>query len=235
MADDPGNPEYRDFQAAVLQSWGGILLTLGRSPEAEAILRQAVTIDEGLVRDFPQVPMYQISTGQCTRQSWQCAGLSGKSEESEQVQRRSLEILEKLAAEYPEVPDYRSAVGGGLNNIAAVLMDRGNWEEARQLLEQAIVHQKAALEINPEENTTNIPERTPGELDAVQLALGDQRQPHARQKPMRITSIRWSECPFTAMSGRRVHWRDLDRECGRHSGPDCLIRSDGSSTGRVFC
>ena len=81
-----------------------------------------------------------------------CCALSTKSEESEQIQRRSLEILEKLAAEYPKVPDYRSLVGDGLNNMAIVLMDRGNWEEARQLLEQAIVHQKAALEINPGAN-----------------------------------------------------------------------------------
>ena len=59
VADDPGNPEYRGLQQKVLGNLGLILPSLGRSPEAEGILRQAVTIEEGLVRDFPQVPKHQ--------------------------------------------------------------------------------------------------------------------------------------------------------------------------------
>ena len=65
VADDPGNPEYRGFQADSPSVIGaGSCPNLGRSPEAEAILRQAVTIEEGLVRDFPQVPMHQDTAGQ---------------------------------------------------------------------------------------------------------------------------------------------------------------------------
>ena len=150
----PGTQSIVISKPQSLRSWGGILPLLGRSPEAEAVLRQAVTIQEGLVRDFPQVPMHQDELAQALGNLGIVLNRLAKFEESEQVQRRSLEILEKLAAEYPEVPDYRSSVGAGLNNIANVLMDRGNWEEARQLLEQAIVHQKAALEINPRQTTT---------------------------------------------------------------------------------
>jgi tetratricopeptide (TPR) repeat protein len=164
-AAEPGNEEYRFFQASVLSRWGGVLPLLGRSPEAEAVLRQAVTIQEGLVRDFPQVPVHQNELARALGNLGIVLNRLAKFEASEQVQRRALEIAEKLAADYPDVPRYRDSVGAGLSCVATVLMDRGNWVEARQLLEQAIVHQndyKEALSC------------LMYNLTAVQLALGDQ-------------------------------------------------------------
>ena len=149
VADDPANPEYRRFQGDVLGSWGTILSALRRLSEAETILRQAVTIEEGLVRDFPQVPEHQAQLADALEHLGNVLRCVAKFEEAEQIHRRALEILEKLVAEHPTVPDYRSLIGDSLNLTAIVLMDRGNWEEARQLLEQAITHQKAALETNP--------------------------------------------------------------------------------------
>ena len=140
--------------------------------------------------------------GQCTRQSWECTARSPtQSEESEQLQRRSLEIMEKLATEYPKVPDYRSSVGAGSNNIALLLMDRGDWADARQLLEQAIVHQTAALEINPGANEYSIFLSAHLEnLTQVQLALGDSTAAARTAEAWRITSI---ERPSAAHCGPR--------------------------------
>jgi serine/threonine protein kinase len=192
-AAEPGNEEYRYFQASVLRSWGGILPELGRSPEAEAVLRQAVTVQEGLVRDFPQVPMHQNELGNALGNLGTVLGRLAKFEESEQVQRRALEIFEKLAAEYPEVPSYRESVGAGLSNIATVLMDRGNWEEARQLLEQAIVHQNDYKE-SLSYLLTN--------LTVVQLALGDSAAAarSAEAYAHHVNSLCPGNVPFRAMS-----------------------------------
>ena len=176
VADEPGNPEYRDFQAAVLRSWGEILPELGRSPEAEAILRQAVTIEEGLVRDFPQVPMHQDRAGQYTRQSWAlCWAISPSPRSRSRFSVGRWRSWRSWRPNIPRFPTIGVPSAGGLNNIAAVLMDRGNWEEARQLLEQAIVHQKAALEINPAQNDyqQSLSSHLQN-LTEVQLALGDQ-------------------------------------------------------------
>jgi tetratricopeptide (TPR) repeat protein len=83
--------------------------------------------------------------------------------------------MEKLAADYPEVPEYRFRISFYLNDFADTLMDRGNWEEARQLLERAIVHQKAAMEPAPlytaDQECLRI-ELT--NLMVVEVALGDQ-------------------------------------------------------------
>ncbi len=105
------------------------------------------------------------------------------------MQRRSLEIMEKLAAEYPEVPTYRGDVGAGLNNMALLLMDRGKWEEARPLLEQAIVHQQAALEKNPEADCyRKFLSAHLENLTQVQLALGDPTAAARTAEAWRITS-----------------------------------------------
>ena len=136
-----------------------------------------------------------------------------QSEESEQLQRRSLEIMEKLAAEYPKVPDYRSSVGAGLNNIALLLMDRGDWEEARQLLEQAIVHQTAALEINPGASEYSIfLSATPGELDSGPTRSGrlNGSRTHGRSLAHHIN--RKTEC--RALRATHAPRRADDRECG---------------------
>ncbi len=58
--------------------------------------------------------------------------------------------------------------------MATVLMDRREWAEARQLLEQAVVHQTAALEINPGANEyAKFLSAHLSNLTQVQLALGD--------------------------------------------------------------
>jgi tetratricopeptide (TPR) repeat protein len=128
-----------------------------------------------LAREPQDVAKYNQALAKTRRSLGSLLFLTGRSREAEQEQRQSLEILEKLAAQYPEVPDYRSRVGGSLNSIADVLMDRGNWEGARQLLEQALVHQQAALEIDPQQRSYKIGLcRHLENLIAVQLALGDQ-------------------------------------------------------------
>jgi tetratricopeptide (TPR) repeat protein len=99
---------------------------------------------------------------------------ANKTEELEKTLRQVLEIREKLAEEHPEVPHFQNSIAGTLNNLATALMNRGEWEEARRLLECAIVHEQAALKTNPKNKyyrqflTTQL-----NNLTGVQLALGD--------------------------------------------------------------
>ena len=69
--------------------------------------------------------------------------------EAEQAGRRAIEIQNALAADRPDDVEVRTWAGAYLNNLADTLMDAGQFAEARQLLEQAIVHQRAALKIDP--------------------------------------------------------------------------------------
>lgn len=178
-ADDPKNPEYLDLLSTAHRYWGRLIRKIipssrDRWLEAEASLRQALVIDEGLVRDYPQVPIYRANLASTLDLLGSVLDAIGKPAEVGQLQRRSLEIEQKLAAEYPKVPDYQSALGTMANSHATVLMGRGKWEEARQQLEQAITHQKAALAINPKQGQYEVAMTTDQLcLIEVHLALGD--------------------------------------------------------------
>src|SRR5262249_27894649 len=53
----------------------------------------------------------------------------------------------KLAAEHPRSPDHQSNLGSTYHNLAQLLLDRGNLEEARQLLAKAVRCQQAARQV----------------------------------------------------------------------------------------
>jgi tetratricopeptide (TPR) repeat protein len=73
----------------------------------------------------------------------------GRRDEAEQTRRRAVEIQNGLAANLPNDVGVRTSAGGCLNNLAESLIATGQLTEARQLLEQAVVHQRAALKIDP--------------------------------------------------------------------------------------
>src|SRR5262249_6852521 len=70
-------------------------------------------------------------------------------QEAEAAYRQARQLFEKLVAENPAVPDYRHYLGAVLNNLASYPRDRGELAEARQMVEQAIDYQRAALKSNP--------------------------------------------------------------------------------------
>jgi hypothetical protein len=69
--------------------------------------------------------------------------------DAERAHRQAIEYKQQLVADFPAVAMYRGDLGGSLHNFALLLQDQGKIEEARQLLEQAIKHQRAALTANP--------------------------------------------------------------------------------------
>ncbi len=117
-------------------------------PEGEDSLRQGIKIVEGLVGDFPQVPVYREVLAEVLNRLCNVLNGSDRQAEAELVATESLAIWEKLAAEHPEVPNYLRGVGDGLTYVAFNLMNRGAWEEACPLLERAVASQKAAVETN---------------------------------------------------------------------------------------
>ena len=76
--------------------------------------------------------------------------------ELEQANQQCIELGRELASEFPDVATYQGQLGAALSNWAADLMDLGEFSKARPLAEEAIVHQRAALENN---------ERNPVSLD----------------------------------------------------------------------
>src|SRR5262249_5459898 len=115
--------------------------------------------------------------------------------EAEQLLRESLALRERLAAEYATTPSYQSALAATQQNLATVRRMCGDVNEARALVEQAIVRQKTALRANPDQPSY------PGFLHTHYGCLTEillQQRDHARAAEMavelpRILPDSWKE------------------------------------------
>ena len=154
VADDPENAEYRVSWPQPTTIWAC------SSTNSVARWRRRPAIDKlcPCKRDSCEISRRCpciASNSPCHSAIWACClNATGRSEEAEQVQRQVAgnhgQAGGRLSQTYPTI---RVCAGDGLNNLAIVLMDAGSWEEARQLLEQAIVHQKAScLEEQPRQS-----------------------------------------------------------------------------------
>ena len=70
--------------------------------------------------------------------------------EAEQAGRKAIDIQNALAVNRADDIAIRQMAGAYLSNLAHTLKDAGQLTEARQLLEQAVIHQQAALKLDPE-------------------------------------------------------------------------------------
>jgi tetratricopeptide (TPR) repeat protein/serine/threonine protein kinase len=74
----------------------------------------------------------------------------GKLDKAIEEYQKAVTAWEQMVAKSPKAPNH-NALGAELNDLALILRDRGQPVEARQLLERAVRHQKAALEITPQD------------------------------------------------------------------------------------
>ena len=92
-----------------------------------------------------------------------------KAPDAEQAHRQAVDYKKQLVADYPNVAMYRGDLGASLHNFASLLDDLGKLEESRQMLEQAVENQRAALQANPRSRC--LPHVSPQSLPESDLAL----------------------------------------------------------------
>jgi tetratricopeptide (TPR) repeat protein/predicted Ser/Thr protein kinase len=150
---NPARPDYRFELALTHDSLGVLLMAMKQFPKAEEAFRKAILIRKKLVQDFPGRPDYRNNLAMTYNKLGVLAKDACKPQEAEDAYRQGLDIATKLAADFPAVSDYQHTIGIFLHNQAGLLADQGNWDRARQLWEQAIDHQQAALKLNPKSPT----------------------------------------------------------------------------------
>jgi tetratricopeptide (TPR) repeat protein len=136
----------RQALAHSLNNWGDALQGQGKPAEAEKLMREGLEVRRGLARDFPLFAVCRTELAQSLNHlGVQLA--AARPAEAEALHREGVAVLQKLAAEFPQLPVHRSELGGALHNLA--MLRRANAAEAREMLLQAIAHQRAALAANP--------------------------------------------------------------------------------------
>jgi serine/threonine protein kinase len=143
FARDPVNRRER---AASLNE-GALLKTTALRVQEKAH-RDALQIDELLVKQFPSVPAFREDLAGDYNNLGSVLLKLGQTRDAEANLRQSRDIRDKLVHDFPTVPDYRRALGLTLQNQAAACRHRNDWGEARRLLEEAVRQETEALERN---------------------------------------------------------------------------------------
>jgi serine/threonine protein kinase len=144
-------PAVRPYQgdlALCLCNLGTFYLTTARPKEAERVYQEAAATLRVLAQDHPTNTEYRKLLAGCYKHLATSYRFTERPKEAEDTFREALTIAEKLAVELPTGADYQDLWASILNEMAQLARDRANLAEARQLLQQALPHHRAALEVN---------------------------------------------------------------------------------------
>jgi serine/threonine-protein kinase len=155
VKQDPDLPDYRYELAVTCNNLGFLQLSQGRRGDAEQTFRQALDLFEKLVVYFPSVPAYRKELAN-TLNNLAIVQARGKDlQGAEASWQQALTTFEKLAAEHKDVADYQGNIGMVLGNLGWLQLQRDPPApaQARDYLDRAIGHTRAAIGANPRHPT----------------------------------------------------------------------------------
>jgi tetratricopeptide (TPR) repeat protein len=118
--------------------------------DAEAAYRQALTIYEGLTRDFPALPDYRSGLAWCHNNVAYMLYQKRQFQEAEAAYRRALAITEKLIKDFPAIPAYSYQLGHVCVNMGNLVRDSGRPEAALEWYGRSMTTLQATFGKNPE-------------------------------------------------------------------------------------
>jgi tetratricopeptide (TPR) repeat protein len=152
VKDHPKVAEYQSNLGKALSNWASFLRDHGEAEKALPLLEEAVKCQKEALKTFPQSSIYLDSL----RKHYMLLAevlIALDRPGVEDAIRGIVTTATDLEAVSSDKADVQSGLGAVLHNLALKFLDRRKWEPARQLLEQAVGHQQAALRIRPENVT----------------------------------------------------------------------------------
>jgi serine/threonine-protein kinase len=145
----PQEPLYRKNLAQSQSSLGTVLEAKNdRHNEAKAAYEGAIAIQKDLVREFPALPEYREHLGATENNLAKLQGDRGQHRDAERTFQDALHIQQQLVAEFPTTSEYRNDLARTMINMARWLSANQQLVQARELLEKAEPHHRAALNGN---------------------------------------------------------------------------------------
>jgi serine/threonine protein kinase/tetratricopeptide (TPR) repeat protein len=143
-ADFPTLPEYRNDLAMTLYKLGDFLETRADSngeplplPEAQALFREALTINDRLEADFPAVPAYRENVGMLAN-SLACLLAGSVGSERDKLWHRALAVQQRLVADFPDIPEYRWELATTQCNLGFLQYISDQYKESEAAHKQAL-------------------------------------------------------------------------------------------------
>jgi serine/threonine protein kinase/tetratricopeptide (TPR) repeat protein len=127
-----------------------ILRNRGQNADAEKPLREVVRLREQLVADFPAVSAFVVSLAHAWFDLGNTLKKINRNGDSESAFRRAEQLFLNFSSRNPAHFLTLHLLGATRHNLAIALDQRKEHQEAFRLYEQAVVHQQAALTLQPE-------------------------------------------------------------------------------------
>jgi tetratricopeptide (TPR) repeat protein len=134
----PDGPEDRESVADGTFRAGQVQRRLGQEREAEASLRAALPLLEGLTAEFPHDAGHRRTLARVEGTLGELLGSTGRPAEAEAAYRKALPLFERLAAEFPRGAGIRGGLARTHDHLARLLGETGRLAEAEE-------HDRAAL------------------------------------------------------------------------------------------
>lgn len=150
--DFPMVPSYGQDLTVSLNNLGNFFMKNRQPMEAEKAFRQALDMLEQLTQSFRE-PEYRQELAACHNNLGLLYESLNRIKEAEKEYRDALATFDQLPRPTVALPDYQSNRGSTLGNLAKLLMECGQLEEARDLAYQAVELQSSALKANPQHQT----------------------------------------------------------------------------------
>jgi serine/threonine protein kinase/Flp pilus assembly protein TadD len=142
----PGNAAAQKELGVAYQCLGRALVTLGRGAEAEQAYKESLGLLQDLVQKFPNTALYQEELSSTLNDLGRLYRSNRRFEVAEKAHRQSLDVLEQLVKRTPNDPEMHSRIGARYNNLAVIRLEQNDPGPACKLLEEAIAHQRLAVQ-----------------------------------------------------------------------------------------
>ena len=133
-----GDPETRSYVAVSLTNLSLLSLKKGKSPDAEALVAEALSIYEEIAEENPK--RLAVEYGRARARAIQGGVLAdaGRPGDAEQAFRDALKLQKQLAARFPNVSDVRQDLGETYMNLAVLLQLTNRPREAEAAYREAL-------------------------------------------------------------------------------------------------
>jgi serine/threonine protein kinase/Tfp pilus assembly protein PilF len=150
VGDFPHRPAYQSHVARALHNLGDWHRHQNQWEEARRLMEEAIRYDRQALEDNPRNSEFLQGLRRDYLDLIAVLEPLGRAAEVEEAFRQLVAAYEEFGVERLEAAGLRSDLGAFLHNLAQRHKERGELEQARELLEKAIAHQRAALQVNPE-------------------------------------------------------------------------------------
>jgi serine/threonine protein kinase/tetratricopeptide (TPR) repeat protein len=148
-SEEPPDPDTRHQLAVACEVLGTARRQLGDLPGAEAAYARSANAFEALIANARHNHQYRQEYAGNLMSHMEVFRQAGRPDDAEKTGGRALELMKGLLAVVPNDPDFHHQAGGLLHNLALIALQRGDVAATRTLLNEAIVHQNAALASDP--------------------------------------------------------------------------------------